>query len=384
MADQIDPQTVPRGRHAPPLEVRLSVQRRRLYEAAANVFARVGYADASAEAISREAGMSKATFYEHFANKEECLLALFDEAATEIMRGMAGAATDEDVSYEERIRANVSSFLEILTEYPNSAQTLLVEVIGAGPRAAERRDAILDLFAEGLMRDNARMADRIGPQRLTSQHHPFAILGAILEQVSRQLPTRVPPDVRLLEPAFERLLPGPGDATLDLGCGVGRVGVRLRELGHRVTGVDASPTRAAAARDRGVYEEVVETDAATLPFGDDAFDLAIAFMALHDMDDPSGAVGEAARVLERSGRFAIATLHPLRTAGEVGGYLGTRRYDVPIERDGLALTFSSMHYSIEAYAGMLRGAGFVIEDLCELPVEDRRTPDLLHLLARKP
>ena len=84
--------TVPRGRHAPPLEVRLSVQRRRLFEAAADVFARVGYAEASAEAISREAGMSKATFYEHFANKEECILALFDEAATEVMRAMAAAS----------------------------------------------------------------------------------------------------------------------------------------------------------------------------------------------------------------------------------------------------------------------------------------------------
>src|SRR5256714_1252729 len=71
MAEQPDPRTVPRGRHAPPLEVRLTVQRRRLFQAAATVFARVGYAEASAEAISREAGMSKATFYEHFANKEE-------------------------------------------------------------------------------------------------------------------------------------------------------------------------------------------------------------------------------------------------------------------------------------------------------------------------
>ena len=53
--------TVPRGRHAPPLEVRLNVQRQRLFEAAAKVFSTVGYADASAEAISREAGMSKAT-----------------------------------------------------------------------------------------------------------------------------------------------------------------------------------------------------------------------------------------------------------------------------------------------------------------------------------
>ena len=56
---------VPRGRHAPPLEVRQDQQRRRLYAAAAAVFSRVGYGEATAEAIAREAGMSKATFYEH-------------------------------------------------------------------------------------------------------------------------------------------------------------------------------------------------------------------------------------------------------------------------------------------------------------------------------
>jgi AcrR family transcriptional regulator len=208
MADQIDPHTVPRGRHAPPLEVRLTVQRRRLFEAAASVFARVGYAEASAEAISREAGMSKATFYEHFANKEECLLALFDEAATEIMRGMAGAVTEDDLSYEQRIRANVGSFLEILTQYPTTAQTLLVEILGAGPRAAERRDAILDLFAEGLLRDNARMAERVGAPRFASKDDAFAIIGAIVELVSRQLRTGVPADVRQLEPVIERLIFG--------------------------------------------------------------------------------------------------------------------------------------------------------------------------------
>jgi SAM-dependent methyltransferase len=185
-------------------------------------------------------------------------------------------------------------------------------------------------------------------------------------------------------PAFERLLPPPARATLDLGCGEGRVGARLRELGHVPSGVDAAPTLAAAARDRGVYEEVVEADAAALPFDDDAFDLAIAFMALHDMDDPASAVREVARVLEPGGRFAIATLHPLRTVDEVGGYLESRRYDVPIERDGLELTFSSMHHSIEGYVAMLRGAALVVEDLRELPVEDDRSPDLLHLLARKP
>src|SRR5258707_12329010 len=131
--------TVPRGRHAPPLEVRLSVQRRRLLEAAANEFARSGYAEASAEAISRAAGMSKATFYEHFANKEECILALFDAAAQEVFRATAltvGAA-DPESSYEDHLRRRLRAFLETLARYPEQSQTVLVVIIGAGPRAAE-------------------------------------------------------------------------------------------------------------------------------------------------------------------------------------------------------------------------------------------------------
>src|SRR5215211_2114000 len=99
--------TVPRGRHAPPLEVRLEVQRQRLFAAAATVFARSGYADASAESISREAGMSKATFYEHFANKEECILALFDRAATLGLGAMADAARDAGNDPRERLLAGI-------------------------------------------------------------------------------------------------------------------------------------------------------------------------------------------------------------------------------------------------------------------------------------
>src|SRR6059036_3672849 len=86
--------TVPRGRHAPPLEVRQDRQRRRLNDAAATVFARVGYADATAEAIAREAGMSKATFYEHFDNKEDCICALFDTATERLLSAMQAASRD--------------------------------------------------------------------------------------------------------------------------------------------------------------------------------------------------------------------------------------------------------------------------------------------------
>jgi AcrR family transcriptional regulator len=201
--------TVPRGRHAPPLEVRLTVQRRRLFEAAATVFARVGYAEATAEAISREAGMSKATFYEHFANKEECILALFDEAATEIMRAMAAASDAEGHgSYEERVQAVVHAFLETLAAYPAEAQTLLVQIIGAGPRAAARRDAILEAFADSLYRDNQRAAPSYGAPTFASRDDAFAIIGASVELVSRSLRTGRPADVLALEPVITRLMLG--------------------------------------------------------------------------------------------------------------------------------------------------------------------------------
>src|ERR1700759_3963158 len=81
-----------RGRHAPPLEGPLPMQRQRLLRAAAEEFARVGYAGASSETISRQAGLSKAAFYEPFSHKGECSLAPFATAAMEIVQAMGEAA----------------------------------------------------------------------------------------------------------------------------------------------------------------------------------------------------------------------------------------------------------------------------------------------------
>src|SRR4051812_7455373 len=201
-------------------------------------------------------------------------------------------------------------------------------------------------------------------------------------------------------PAFTTLLPPPGKATLDVGCGEGRGGRWLAEHGHRVTGVDASPTLAAMAREGGGYVEVVAADAAALPFDPACFDLVVAFMCLQDVDDLDGAVDEAARVLEPGGRLCIAILHPMQSAdlgvNEVR-YFDERQYCAVIERDGLRMPFHSRHRTLEAFTGALRASGFVIEDLREpmpspeqvreVPRREYATlrPIFLHLLAvRKP
>ena len=204
-----EPETAPRGRHAPPLEVRQDRQRARLFAAASAVFARNGFADATAEAIAREAGMSKATFYEHFGNKEDCILALFDAAIDVVIEGIAVAARDHGGDTPQgRVGAAVRAFLGVVDAFPDQAQTLLVEIIGAGPRAAERRDTALSRVAEFIDEANEADAEAGLVDRLASPHDAFAIVGAIVELASRQMRTQEPADIRELEPVLERLVLG--------------------------------------------------------------------------------------------------------------------------------------------------------------------------------
>src|SRR3954453_18521559 len=163
-----DHATVPRGRHAPPLEVRLNVQRQRLFQAAARVFSEMGYAEASAEAISREAGMSKATFYEHFSNKEECILALVDAAGQASRMAVAAAASSAEDQFEAKIHARVNAFLLGLAMFPEMARVVMVDVIGVGPEGAAKRDQMLQAFTDFLVAENLRAHNSYGAPRFAS------------------------------------------------------------------------------------------------------------------------------------------------------------------------------------------------------------------------
>src|SRR5262249_17734283 len=107
-----------------------------------------------------------------------------------------------------RMRAGTLAFLGALAEHPEYAQTLLVEIIAAGPAAAQRRDQIMQAFASTLDAENERAAKRGLIARFASPHDSYAIVGAITELVSRQLRLGEPTDVRELAPVIERLIGG--------------------------------------------------------------------------------------------------------------------------------------------------------------------------------
>jgi ubiquinone/menaquinone biosynthesis C-methylase UbiE len=199
---------------------------------------------------------------------------------------------------------------------------------------------------------------------------------------------------------FLSLVPRPGRLTLDLGCGEGRVTRDLRDLGHRVVGVDLSPSMVAAAREADPDGEYVQADVAALPFDDGAADLAIAFMTLMDMDQMPRAVGEIGRVLEPAGRFVAAVVHPINSAGQfvprqgeddapfvIESYLEQRHYSDYLVREGYEMTFESIHFTLEDYSRALEEAGFLIEQVRELYDDDnprwRRVPLFLRWTAVK-
>ena len=115
--------------------------------------------------------------------------------------------------------------------------------------------------------------------------------------------------------AFFALVPAPGAATLEVGCGEGRVARDLVARGHRVTGLDASPTLLRAAAEADPDSRYVEGPAEALPFEDGAFDLIVAYNSLMDVADMPAAVREAGRVLAPAGRLCACVTHPLPDAG---------------------------------------------------------------------
>lgn len=114
-------------------------QRDRLIEAMTQVAARQGYRDASVARVVEQAGVSRATFYEHFADREACFLAAFEIAARRIE--LALPRIEAEFSPAHRTGELLDDLLTNMVRMPAATRILLVEALAGGPevrRAHER------------------------------------------------------------------------------------------------------------------------------------------------------------------------------------------------------------------------------------------------------
>src|SRR5688500_10815012 len=82
---------LPRGRHGLSREEVAESQRERMLRAMAEAVSERGYAKTPVAEVLRRAGVSRETFYQHFANKDACFLDAFDYAAGILMTEMGEA-----------------------------------------------------------------------------------------------------------------------------------------------------------------------------------------------------------------------------------------------------------------------------------------------------
>jgi AcrR family transcriptional regulator len=122
-----------------------ATQRERILAATERLIAAKGAPATTIEAIVKGAGVSSVTFYEHFADKEECFVAAFDRAV-----GGLRAAIPAELSGPGQAREALAALLEALDADPARARLCFVEAQKGGPLLRARYEEALDAVAREL------------------------------------------------------------------------------------------------------------------------------------------------------------------------------------------------------------------------------------------
>ena len=141
------PAPLPRGNHGLSREEVGAAQRGRLLTGMLEVVAENGYAAATVGAVLSRARISRQTFYEHFADKQDCFLAAFDRSADHfaaLIERSLGSAHDPVLERLDRI---IEAYLGALAGNPANARVFMIEIYAAGYPAVARRLARSEAFA---------------------------------------------------------------------------------------------------------------------------------------------------------------------------------------------------------------------------------------------
>jgi AcrR family transcriptional regulator len=175
---------LPPGRHGLPREFVVHNQRERLIAGLAEAVAENGYAGTTIGHITRHAAVSRRTFYEHFASKDECFVAAYDTVMAELRERIAEAFDEQD-EWPLAVRAGIEAMLGFLASEPNLARLSMVEALVAGPVVVERYDAaiqsLVPYFRAGREGRSREILARLSP---TTEE---ALVGGMVSLISRRI-----------------------------------------------------------------------------------------------------------------------------------------------------------------------------------------------------
>jgi AcrR family transcriptional regulator/DNA-binding MarR family transcriptional regulator len=189
MASMYDTRTVsPRNRRLTPGPSGLprgqvtEIQRSRMLAAASEAVAEVGYAGMTIAQVIGRARVSRKTFYDVFADREDCFLAAFEQAISRAQL-VAIEAYEQEPHWRDSIRASLAALLTFLDEHPDLACLCVVEALAAGDAVLERRAQVLDELASIVDRGRLERNAARTPAPLTAE----GVVGGIIAVLHTRL-----------------------------------------------------------------------------------------------------------------------------------------------------------------------------------------------------
>jgi AcrR family transcriptional regulator len=215
------------------------IQRTRLLAAAADTVDDVGYAQMTVAQVISRARVSRKTFYDFFADREDCFVAVF-AAAVDRARAGVREECNGGLAWREEMRAGLARLLALMDAERSLARLCVVEALGAGQRALAMRAEVFDELVTAVDRGRNGSQRAREPAELVAE----SIVGGVFCVLHRRLQDggaeRGEPLTNLLGPLMSIIvLPylGPRAADRELDRSRGR-GQALRVPGAAVDGGD--------------------------------------------------------------------------------------------------------------------------------------------------
>jgi AcrR family transcriptional regulator/DNA-binding MarR family transcriptional regulator len=159
-----------------------NIQRTRILCAMVDVITEHGAGNVTVAHIVSRSGVSRRTFYELFADREDCFLAAFDDSIEKIAASCV-PPYETGRSWPEKIRAALCALLEFLERERGIGRLVVVETLGAGPRALEHRSRVLAQVIAAVEQGGREVKRGEESPPLAAE----GVVGAVLSVIHRRL-----------------------------------------------------------------------------------------------------------------------------------------------------------------------------------------------------
>jgi AcrR family transcriptional regulator len=161
----------------------VEIQRARMLGAMVEACMERGVGNVTVAQVVARAGVSRRTFYEQFRDLEDCFLATFDHAL-DCAAAVVIPAYEAQDAWREQVRAGLIALLAFLEDEPAQARLLVVDILGAGPKALQRRGHVLSILIETIQQGRTQ---RVEKNKDESSLTAEGIVGAVFSVIHARL-----------------------------------------------------------------------------------------------------------------------------------------------------------------------------------------------------